>query len=461
MLIRSLISIVLFISVLGAVQQQTDPWASAAEIIERVRMPQFHGRSFTVTSFGAVGDGTTLNTLAFRRAIDSCNRAGGGTVIVPAGRYRTGAIRLRSNVHLNVQKDAVILFSTDPNDYLPMVLTRWEGMELMNYSPLIYAYGDSNIAITGEGVLDGQGSTTHWWPWKGNTEDGWKEGMPRQKEARARLMEMVERGVPPEERIFGAGAYLRPSFIQPYRCKNVAIVGVTLKDSPMWFINPVLCTTVLVERVTVIGLGPNNDGCNPESSKDVVIRDCVFDTGDDCIAIKSGRNADGRRINVPSENIVISGCTMKEGHGGVVLGSELSGGIRNVYVQDCVMSSPHLDRALRFKTNSVRGGLIENFYARRITVGEVREAVILVDFNYEEGDAGRFDPVMRNIVITGLTAQKGRHAIYARGYARAPITNVVLEDCTFDNMEQSDVIEHVRGLRFKNVRRNGVLLTGE
>ncbi|NUN70648.1 MAG: glycoside hydrolase family 28 protein [Bacteroidetes bacterium] len=458
-MIRMFLTLILLTGLLGAQQGPVDPWRTAEEITARVRLPYFPDRSFDVTSFGAKGDGRTMNSAAFRRAIDSCSRAGGGRVTVPPGEYLTGAIRLRSNVNLSLAKGAVIRFSTNPSDYLPLVLTRWEGMEVMNYSPLIYAYGDSNIAVTGEGVLDGQGSTIHWWPWKGNKEDGWKEGMPRQKEARARLMEMVEQGVPAAERIFGDGSYLRPSFFQPYHCRNVAIVGVTLRDSPMWFINPVLCTGVLVERVTVIGLGPNNDGCNPESSKDVVIRDCLFDTGDDCIAIKSGRNADGRRINVPSENIVVTGCTMKEGHGGVVLGSELSGGIRNVFVQDCIMSSPHLDRALRFKTNSVRGGVIENFYARRITVGEVREAVILVDYHYEEGDAGRFDPVMRTIVISDLTATKGRHALFVRGYARAPITGLVLTNCTFDGMEQPDVIEHVQGLRFENVRRNGRLLS--
>lgn len=448
--------LILFVLKANAQTDQASAWKTASGITARVTMPVFPSRTFSITAFGAIGDGRSDCTEAFRRAIDSCNTAGGGTVLVPQGTFMTGAIRLRSNVNLSVSKHAVVRFWTDPKKYLPLVFTRWEGVELMNYSPLIYAFEDSNIAVSGEGVLDGQGTTSAWWPWKGNAEGGWKQGMPRQKEARARLMELCEKGVPPEQRIFGEGSYLRPSFIQPYRCKNVAVTGVTLKDSPMWFINPVLCTSVLIENVTVVGHGPNNDGCNPESSRDVVIRNCSFDTGDDCIAIKSGRNADGRRISVPTENVVIQNCSMKDGHGGVVLGSELSGGIRNVFVEDCIMDSPNLDRALRFKTNSVRGGVIENFYARRITVGQVAEAVLLVDFNYEEGDTGPHTPVMRNIFLSGITAKKGKYAVFAKGYERSPVTNLQMENCTFETMDEPNVLEHVKGLSVRNVRVNGV-----
>lgn len=460
-LIRSLSFILTSLLVLGC-QGQPGPatevsWKTADEIVARVKAPVFAARGFRVTSFGAVADGTTDNSAAFRTAIDSCSSTGGGRVVVPEGTYVVGRIYLKSNVNLVVSKGATLRFSDDPSAYLPPVYTRWEGVEVMNYSALIYAYGEKNIAITGEGVLDGNGKA--WWPWKGNKEDGWKPGMPRQHDARARLWEMAEAGVPVEQRTFGDGSYLRPNFFQPYNCTDVWVSGVTFKDSPMWFLHPVLSERVLVENVTVEGLGPNNDGCNPESSRDVVIQGCLFDTGDDCIAIKSGRNADGRRVNVPSENIVIRNCRMKEGHGGVVVGSEVSGGTRNVFVEDCVMDSPRLDRALRFKTNSVRGGTIENFFARRITVGQVAEAVVKVDFYYEEGDAGTHTPVMRNLWVEDLTAQKGQFAFWIKGYERSKISGLHFTRCRFDGMAKPNVLEHVADVHFDDVTVNGAIAT--
>ncbi len=439
-------------------QTSFDPdraWQELPEILERIVPPSFPDRDFDITAFGAKGDGASDCTEAFRRAIDACAAAGGGRVVVPAGVYLTGAIHLKSNVNLHIAKGATVRFSTDPKSYLPLVYTRWEGVECMNYSPLIYAYRQENIAITGEGVLDGQGSKEHWWPWKGQGQHGWKEGMPQQKRGRDSLFAMAELGVPVEQRRFGEGFYLRPNFFQPYECKNVLVQGVTFKNSPMWFLHPVLCENVSILNVTVQGLGPNNDGCNPESSKNVLIKGCYFDTGDDCIAIKSGRNADGRRINVASENIIVQQSSMKDGHGGVVVGSEISGGVRNVFVEDCVMDSPNLDRALRFKTNAVRGGVLENFYVRNVRVGEVAEAVMKVDFYYEEGDAGTFTPVLRNISVKNMSSKKSKFAFWMKGYERSPITNVFIEDCTFDGVERRDVLEHVKNMTLKNVKVNG------
>jgi polygalacturonase len=338
-----------------------------------------------------------------------------------------------------------------------MVFSRWEGVELMNYSPFIYAFEQENIAITGGGTIDGQADCSNWWPWKGRGQCGWKEGNPSQTEARRALFEMAEKGAPVSERIFGEGHYLRPQFIQPYRCKNILIEDVTITNSPMWEIHPVLCRNVTVQRVKIISSGPNNDGCNPESCVDVLIKDCYFDTGDDCIAIKSGRNADGRRLNAPSENIVIQGCRMKDGHGGVTVGSEISGGVRWVFAERCQMDSPNLDRALRFKNNAMRGGIIEHVYARDIEVGEVADAVISIDFYYEEGEAGRFTPVVRNVGVRNLRSAKSKYAFYLRGFDRAPITDILIEDSSFDNAAQSSVIENVRQIRMRNVRVNGLL----
>jgi polygalacturonase len=430
-------------------------WEQADEITRNITAPSFPDKDFNVTSYGAKGDGNTDCTDAFRKAIEECSLSGGGRVVVPEGEYLTGAIHLKSNVNLYISENAVVKFYTDPSYYLPLVFTRWEGVECMNYSPLIYAFNEENIAVTGKGILDGQGGNDNWWNWKGNKEDGWKKGMPDQKAARKKLFEMAENNVPPEERIFGEGSYLRPNFIQPYRSRNILIEGVTFRNSPMWFLNPVLCENVTVKDVRFEGLGPNNDGCNPESSRNVLITGCYFDTGDDCIAIKSGRNADGRRINTASENIVIRNCVMKEGHGGVVIGSEISGSVRNVFAENCVMSSPNLDRALRIKTNSVRGGTVENVYLRNIEVGEVSEAVIKINFYYEEGDAGEYTPSVRNINVENLTSRKSPYALWIKAYDRSPAEVIKLENCSFSNVENESILENVEGLSLIEVKLNG------
>ena len=435
----------------GDVRPAGTGWDMVPEILERIRFPEFPERDFGIESYGARGDGTTDCTDAFRRAIDACSAAGGGNVIVPAGRFLTGPIHLRSNVNLHVERDATIAFSQDPAKYLPPVFTRWEGMELMGYSPLIYAFEQENIAITGPGTLDGQADETHWWPWKG----GRNYTGPHQAAARTKLMEMVEAGTPVAERVFAEGSYLRPQFIQPYRCRNVLVEGVTIRNSPMWEVHPVLCTNVTVRYLTVVSHGPNNDGCNPESCRDVLIEFCLFDTGDDCIAIKSGRNADGRRIAVPTEYVVIRHCQMIDGHGGVTIGSEISGGVRWVFAERCQMDSPNLDRALRFKNNAMRGGTLEHIYMRDVTIGQVADSVLSIDFHYEEGAKGAFRPVVRDVEMRNVTSRKSKYALYVRSFENAEISNVRLIDCSFDGVERGSIVEQVKGLTLSNVRING------
>jgi polygalacturonase len=436
---------------------QPSGWGSVQEILKEIAPPVFPERNFAITEFFAVGDGKTDCTEGIRRAVEACHAAGGGRVVFPEGVYLTGAIHLKSNVNLHLEKNAVLLFSRDVQKYLPPVFTRFEGIECMNYSPLIYAYEQENLALTGEGTLDGQADSTAWWPWAGKPEHGWKTGMPRPQQDRKALFQMAEDGVPVSERIFGEGHYLRPNFIQMIRCKNILIEGVTIRRSPMWEIHPVLCENVTVQKVRVDSHGPNNDGCDPESCKNVLIKDCYFDTGDDCIAVKSGRNGDGRRVSVPSENIVIQGCTMKDGHGGVVIGSEISGSCRNVFVENCTMDSPNLDRALRIKTNSRRGGIVENIFMRNVVVGEVSDAVIGIYFNYEEGDVGSHTPIVRNIYVDHVTSQKSVYALLLDGYQRSPISNIHLEDCSFNGVEKGTLLNHVSGLTMKNVTINGRL----
>ena len=434
----------------------------AEQILERISPPEFPDHNFSISEYGAESDGR-LCTDAFRKAIEACNAAGGGRVIVPADTFVTGAIHLLSNVHLHLMEGAVIRFSTNPEDYLPVVLTRSEGMELYNYSPLIYAYKQENIAITGKGVLDGQASQQNWWTWRGREQFGWKEGMPsgHDPESFPRLFELSEKGVPSEERIFGEGAYLRPSFIQPYQCKNILIEDVTLINPPMWMLHPVLSENLTIRGVKLFSKGaPNGDGCDPECCKDVLIEDCVFNTGDDCIAIKSGRNRQGYEAGIPTENVIIRRCVMKDGHGGVTLGSELSGGIRNIYAYDCDMSSPNLVRAIRLKSNRYRGGVVENIYFRDIRVGEVGRTAVHINQNYSEKSDVIYGPekftVFRNIFVEKLSCASAEYAVQIIGMEEQPVENVQIIDCSFEKVEKENVLEFVQGIVFENVQINGI-----
>ena len=433
---KELFACVLFcLIILGFSAGQTIAgWEQAGKIISRIKAPQFPDRDFKVTDYGAAGDGQTDCTAAIEKTISAAQKAGGGRVVVPAGMYISGAIHLKSNINFYMEEGAVIKFSTDPNRYLPAVFTRFEGIECINYSALIYAYEQENIAITGRGTLDGQAGDENWWQWSVTRAKAEADDIEA-------LNNQGRDGVPVEKRLFGAGHHLRPNMIQLYKCKNVLIEGVTVKNSPMWHIHFVLSTNITVRGVKIIGHGPNNDGCNPESCKDVLITDCFFDNGDDCITIKSGRNNDGRRVNVPCEDIVVRNCQMKDGHGGVVLGSEMTGGIRNVFTENCKMDSPRLRQALRIKSNSDRGGFIENIYMRNIEIGEVNEAVFNINFYFGGDDTGQYLPTVRNINFENVTSQKSKYVLFLRGFDRRPsITDIFLKDCSFNNVQSADVL---------------------
>jgi polygalacturonase len=433
-----------------------DPWDQVPALLARIKAPTFPAREFDITRFGAKGDGTTDCTLAIRDAIAACAKAGGGRVVVPAGLFLTGAVHLASRVNLHLVQGATLAFSTDPARYLPAVHTRFEGMEYMGYSPLIYANGLTDVAVTGTGTLDGQASDESWWKWKGGKD----RPMPNQVPARDRLMKMMEEGVPVAQRVFTEGAYLRPQFLQFYRCRNVLVEGVTIRNSPMWEVHPVESTNVIVRGLHIDTHGPNNDGCDPESCTDVLIEDCVFDTGDDCIAIKSGRNADGRRINRPTENVIVRNCTMKDGHGGVTIGSEISGGVRNVFVEHCTMDSPELERALRFKNNAMRGGVLEHVYMRNCVVGEVKEGVLSIDLFYEEGDKGPYMPIVRDVELRNVTSRRSQYGLYMRAYPKSEIADIRVIDCRFDGVAKGNVADGVQRLVVTNSTVNGQPFTG-
>ncbi len=413
-------------------------WAQVPEILSRIKPPVIPAHEFPITDFGAAADKDASEAIA--QAIEAASNAGGGRVSVPAGEYLTGPIHLKSKIELHLEGGATLKFKTDPKAYLPAVRTWFEGMECFNYSPLIDAYEAEDIAITGEGVLDGQAANNNWWLWVGKKDDGWKADTPNQKSARQRLAKMTEDGTPVEDRRFGEGDCLRPAFIQPFKCRNVLIEGVRVLRSPMWELHPVLCTNVTVRGVRISTHGPNNDGCDPEACKDVLIEGCVFDTGDDCIAIKSGRNNDGRRIGVPTENVIVRNCTMKDGHGGVTIGSEISGGCRNVFVEDCVMDSPNLERAIRFKSNAVRGGVVENVFVRNLQVGTVKDAALQIDFVYEEGAKGPHKPILRNLVIENMTVGNAKRVLDVQGFRGSEISGVRILNSSFKGIAKADSI---------------------
>lgn len=433
-----------------------EPWARAAAIERTMRSPRFAQKQWSIADAGAVADDVGATTQAFSRAIQVCAQAGGGRVLVPPGRWLTGAIRLRSGVELHVAEGATLVFSTDPAHY-PLVATRWEGVELINYSPLVFADGEQDVAITGRGVLEGQGEA--WWSWSSGRQFGWRPGLPDQRKARQALFDMAERSVPVAERIFGDGHYLRPMMVQFQNCANVLVEGVTLRNAPCWTLHPVLCRNVIVRDVRVIGHGPNTDGCDPESVEGMLIERSTFDCGDDCIAIKSGRNADGRRLARPTRDILIQDCVMKDGHGGVVIGSEVSGGVEGVFARRCRMDSEQLWYAIRFKNNAMRGGRVENIYFRDIAVGRVSRAAITCDFNYEEGATGGFTPMLRNVRIERMRARGAAQVVDLHGLAHAPIENIHLSDCRFEGVTRPSLITHVTGLRLDRVEVNGRQVT--
>jgi polygalacturonase len=438
-------------------ESSNQPLNEMQKLRKQIKAPEFKDKDFLITAYGAVGDGKTKCTEAFKKAIEDCNKNGGGRVVVPLGTFLTGAIHLKSNVNLHLADSATIIFSRDYDDYLPMVFTRWEGMELMNYSPFIYAYGQENIAITGNGTLDGNANNEYWWNWNGSRTYGWKEGMPNQRKARNELHELNHKQVDPRERKFGPGHYLRPNFIQPYNCKNVLISDVKMINSPMWNINPVLCENVIIEKVKIISLGPNNDGADPESCKNVLIKDCYFDTGDDCIAIKSGRDEDGRRIARPAENHIIEGCQMKEGHGGVVIGSEISGGARNIYAISNTMDSPNLDRVLRIKTSSSRGGVIENVFMKDTKVGTYKEAAVKFNMFYEK--PGSFIPTIRNVWVENMEVERGgKYGLLSTAYKLSPVQNVRMININIKGVQIPVKVDYIKNLQFENVRINGELV---
>jgi len=556
-------------------QAADDPWRRAQRIAERCARPlNFRKQDFTVTAFGAKpcrlvpaistwrkeqwsvmtqAPGSHDCYPAITAAIAACHKAGGGRVLIPAGSwYCKGPIVLRSNVHVHLAAGAQVYFSANPGDYArygdidcgargKLVISRWQGNDVLNYSPLVYAYNESNIALTGEdwtSILNGQAGVpfetgdSSWWGWVDRKGDEVSaatanplnlplESVAPELTAEQRkliqgdhprwtgdtryLPALSEAGVPVTRRVFGIGHYLRPCLVEFVGCSDVVMDGYQANASPFWLHHPVNCRNVRISRVNMESKGPNNDGFDPESCDGVLVEHCTFNTGDDCIAIKSGKNRD---IGFgPTRNVVIQDCIMNSGHGGVTLGSEMAAGIENVYAQRIEFRNAHwasdpLGSAIRLKTNMNRGGFLRHLYVRDVTLPngvDARDkrgrldpanplkgqatgggAIVTIDCNYAAGDDGvrTRPPSVSDVHISNLKAGSvkmadGSYSCYQAvvilgpvadsfngpaGTAILPVKNVTITDCDFGavrNAEKPVFVHNATNVVFRNVTING------
>lgn len=410
---------------------------------------------------GAVTDGTQLNTELINTTIDRLNQAGGGTLFFPAGNYLTGSIRMKSNITLELEAGAVLKFSDNFDDYLPYVEMRYEGVMMKSFQPLIYAVDAENITIKGEGTLDGQGKA--WW-----TEffrvivdlrDNGKRDINRYQPMFEKANDMAALYAETNQDWHNTldRRFMRPPFIQPIRCKNVRIEGVKIVNSPFWTVNPQFCDNVTVKGITIHNEpSPNTDGINPESCRNVHISDCHISVGDDCITIKSGRDLQARKIGVPCENITITNCTMLSGHGGVVIGSEMSGGVKKVTISNCIFDGT--DRGIRLKSTRGRGGVVEDIRVSNIVMSNIKKEAIVFNLKYskmpQEPKSER-TPEFRNIYVSGLTVRGVQTPLKVVGLEEAPIEGIVMRDVYVTGAKESCVFEDCKDLVIDDVYVDG------
>lgn len=404
---------------------------------------------YNVLTYGAKNDSSKLATVAIKNAIEAASKKGGGTVYFPAGKYLTGPIHLKSNITIFIDAGAELHFSDDFDDYLPMVKSRYEGVDVTSFSPLFYAYNAENIAIIGRGIIDGHGKK--WWDFV----EGYKEGQPRSK-WQLTFDELNKDILLPDDPRQMKRGFLRPPLIQTMYCKNFLIQGVTIRNSPFWTVNPEFCENVTIHAVSIINpksLAPNTDGINPESCKNVRISDCFISVGDDCITIKSGKDGPGRRTAVPAENYTITNCTMMSGHGGVVIGSEMSGDVRKITISNCVFDGT--DRGIRLKTARGRGGIVEEIRISNIIMKNIRDQAIVLDMQYAKTNPEPISertPRFRNIHFSNITGQTNQ-AAYINGLEEMPIENITFNDINLD-AKTGFTIQNANKIEFHNVTVN-------
>lgn len=412
--------------------------AEIERIINRIELPQFPNYKVNITQLGAKGDSVTDCKKAFDKAMKVCQKHMGGTIVVPKGVYTiNGPIHFVSNVNLHLEAGAKIRFGSNPLDY-PLVLTSWEGTMLYNYSPLIYGNNVHNVAITGSGIIDGEAKNT-WIKWKTLEE---KDKLLSRK--------MNHNNVPVKERVFGKGHYLRPQLIQFVNSKNILIEGVTIEDSPFWCVHLLKSKSITLRGLKYDAQNNNNDGIDPEYSSDILIENIQFNNGDDNVAIKAGRDDEGRSNAVtPSENIVIRNCEFKGLHA-VVIGSEMSAGVRNVYVDNC-KSWGYLKRGIYIKTNSDRGGYVKDLYFSNISLGQVEDCIYMTA-NYHGEGSGQFPSKISNISISNLSCESASNAaIVIEGFPEKKVENISLDTITVKSAKNGMTLTNTQNISVNEI----------
>ena len=447
-----------------------------------VKAPVIPDYQVKLTDFGGVGDGITLNTEAFAKAIDVLSKKGGGKLVVPQGVWHTGPIVLKSNIELHLKSGAVILFAADESLY-PIIETSFEGLDTRRLQSPIYAKGATNIAITGNGVIDGNGQ--YWRPVKKGkvTASHWKSllAIPGSQELKkdywvpsagyAKGEQGANMNVPnakTEEEWNAIKRFLRPVMISLVQCKNVMLKGVIFQNSPAWNLHPLMCENVIIDQVLVRNpsYAQNGDALDLESCKNALIVNSRFDAGDDGICIKSGKDADGRRRGIPCENVVVDGCTVFAGHGGFVVGSEMSGGVKNILVENCQFLGT--DVGLRFKSTRGRGGIVENIYINKVSMTDIKTDAITFNMYYggksvaemlADGDnpdnttkmpVTEETPIFRNIHIADCVCNGAGRAMEFNGLPEMPIDGITLQNITI-LAKKDAVFTNCKNITKKNV----------
>jgi polygalacturonase len=411
-------------------------WTMVETIVSRIEAPRIPDRTYRVADFGAAADGAADARPAIHAAIAKATAEGGGRVVLSPGVWPShGPIHLQSRIELHLEPGAHLLFSPEPEHYLPVVETRWEGTRVLSYSPLVYARDVEDVAITGAGTLDG------------NVRSAFHPWHPLANPDMQRLRRMGFTGVPLEQRVFGAGTHLRPPLVQLLRARRVRLEGFTAVNSPFWVNHLVYSEHVTVRGIKVESHFPNNDGVDVDSSRYVLVENSVFRTGDDAVVVKSGRDLDGRTVGKPSEYVVVRGNDMG-GEDGIALGSEMSGDIRYVFFTDNVLRSG--SSAIRFKANLDRGGTVEHVGVRRFTVGSF-DRLFWFQLDYPGELGGNFPSTYRDIVFEDFDVENVGTLFEAHAPPQAPLREVVLRNVAVASAEQTVVLENVQDLRFDGV----------
>ncbi|HEX6171948.1 MAG TPA: glycoside hydrolase family 28 protein [Chitinophagaceae bacterium] len=450
-----------------------------------IKSPVFKKDTVSIKKYGAVADGNTLNTKSIKTAIDALSKKGGGVVLVPQGLWLTGPIVLKNNINLHLATGSTLLFTADKNEY-QLVEANWEGLPQMRNQSPISATNAVNIAITGKGIIDGNGDV-----WRAVKKDKLTESQWKKKLASGGVLSDDKKTWYPSEGFMKGSKmpanpgmispdkdaafyqsikdFLRPNLLLLTNCQLVLLEGVTFQNSPAWCLHPLMCENLTVRNVFVKNpwYAQNGDGIDVESCKNVLIENSVFDVGDDALCIKSGRDAEGRKRGMPTENVIIRGCTVYASHGGFVIGSEMSGGARNIWINNCTFIGA--DIGLRFKTTRGRGGIVENIFIKDIYMKDILAEAILFDMYYMAKDpvalAGEkrelpkvefktvdeTTPQFRNFHISNVYCNGAEKGIFVRGLPEMHVKDIVLENMVLQAKKGIDVQE-ASGISFKNIR---------